>query len=270
MTAAIAGIFDRSAATYERTGAEFFAPMGRELVRLAAPRPGERVLDVGCGRGHCLFPAAEAVGPDGVVVGVDLAPSMVAATAEEARRRGLDRVTVREGDAAAPPVDPGSFDLLLGGFVIFFLPDPASGVRAWARALRPGGRLTLSTFQRQDPGYEQMLKAINAFVPGEGGREPRRPTQQFRTEEPLTEVLSENGFVEIVHRVARFETRFADADHLWEWNLSHGGRGLVERVPEDRAGEVRAAAAEAAEAMRNADGDLVLRTEARYTTAVRP
>ncbi|HEX2312289.1 MAG TPA: methyltransferase domain-containing protein [Thermomonospora sp.] len=272
MKSAIAGVFDRSAATYEQVGPEFFAPMGRALVRRADPRPGERLLDLGCGRGHCLFPAAEAVGPDGAVVGMDLAPSMVAATAAEAARRGLDHVTVREGDAGDPPVGPGSFDVLTAGFVIFFLPDPAAGVRAWTRALRPGGRLAISTFERQDPGYEQTLKAIGAFVPDreEGGRQVPRPTERFDSAQTLTDVLAGNGFTDVRHEVEVFETRFTGPDQLWDWTLSHGGRGMVEQVPEDRLDEARAAAAEAAEVLRAPEGDLVLRTDARFTTALRP
>ncbi|MBA9004340.1 class I SAM-dependent methyltransferase [Thermomonospora cellulosilytica] len=266
MKAAIAGIFDRSAASYERTGPEFFAPMGRELARRAAPRKGERVLDVGCGRGHCLFPLAEAVGPEGEVLGLDLAPGMVEATAAEARARGLDQVTVRIGDAADPGVEPGSFDLVTAGFVIFFLPDPAAGVAAWARALRAGGRLAISTFAAQGV-HERVMKAIGPFVPKEEGGGPKRPVEMFRSAEAVTAVLGEGGFTDVEHRNVTFETRFTGPDQWWEWIGSHGGRGTLERLPEDRVEDARAAAYEVMETARTPDGALVLHTEARFTTA---
>nr|WP_308784713.1 methyltransferase domain-containing protein [Phytohabitans houttuyneae] len=98
----IAGVFDRAAPTYEQTGVAFFDPIGAALAERAGLRAGERVLDVGCGRGASLLPAAEAVGPSGVAAGIDLAPGMVAATAAEARRRGLTQVHVKVGDAEAP------------------------------------------------------------------------------------------------------------------------------------------------------------------------
>lgn len=270
MKAAIAGVFDRSAATYEQLGPEYFGPMGRALAGRAAPRPGERVLDLGCGRGHCLIPLAEAVGPSGRVLGLDLAPGMVEAAAADARRLGLAHVSVRVGDAAEPDVEPGSFDLVTAGFVIFFLPDPAAAVRAWRRALRPGGRLTISTFNGQDPNYKHLLKVVGAFVPERPeDRDARRP-EMFRAAEAVTAVLGEGGFQDIDHHYVTFETRFGDPDQWWEWIGSHAGRGTLERLPEDRVEDARAAAYEAMEAARTPEGVLAIRTEVRYTTARRP
>src|SRR5689334_4965853 len=91
--ARIAGIFDRAAPTYDQTGVEFFGPPGRELVRLAGIAAGQRVLDLGCGRGNVLFPAAEAVGPTGEVIGVDFAPGMLTATTRAAEDHPWVRVT---------------------------------------------------------------------------------------------------------------------------------------------------------------------------------
>ncbi|WP_371127167.1 methyltransferase domain-containing protein [Streptomyces sp. 2112.3] len=83
--------------------------MGRRLVDLAAPRPGERLLDVGCGRGAALFPAARAVGPAGRVVGpagravgIDIADTMIEAARAEAARAGADNVELLVMDAERP------------------------------------------------------------------------------------------------------------------------------------------------------------------------
>ncbi|MEU8615659.1 methyltransferase domain-containing protein, partial [Actinoplanes sp. NPDC048791] len=94
------GTFDAAAASYDSVGVDFFTPMGAELVRRAAIRPGEYVLDVGCGRGAVLLSAAAATGPTGRVVGIDLAPSMVELTA--AATAHLPGVTVQVGDAQQP------------------------------------------------------------------------------------------------------------------------------------------------------------------------
>jgi ubiquinone/menaquinone biosynthesis C-methylase UbiE len=263
----IAGVFDRSAATYEQVGPEFFAPMGRELARRAAPRAGERVLDVGCGRGHCLLPAAEAVGPDGAAVGVDLAPGMVAATAADARRRGLAQVTVRVGDAAAPEVEPGSCDVVTAGLVIFFLPDPEAALRAWARALRPGGRLALTTFTAMDPAYGAAMKAVSGFVPQVESAPTRPAAERFRTGESVTEALATTGFTAVRHEDVTFQTRFADLDEWWNWIWSHGGRDMLEKIPEDALDAARSAGNAAMEAARTPEDDLAIHTTVRYTTA---
>ena len=98
----IGRLFDRAAASYDRVGNALFAPAGAALAAAAALRPGDRVLDVGCGRGAALFPAAEAVGVTGSVTGIDLAAAMVAATAADITRRGVANASVRVGDAESP------------------------------------------------------------------------------------------------------------------------------------------------------------------------
>ncbi|HTF08889.1 MAG TPA: methyltransferase domain-containing protein, partial [Asanoa sp.] len=163
--ARIAGVFDRAAPTYEQSGVEFFAPPGRELVARARVRLGERVLDLGCGRGDVLLPAAAAVGPTGEVIGVDFAPGMIAATTDAAK--DLPWVRVTAGDADYPDFPPGSFDAVTAGFMVFLLPDPPAAVARWARLLRPGGRLALSTFAEgrdaTDAFYRDRTAALLPF-----------------------------------------------------------------------------------------------------------
>src|SRR6266576_6371116 len=112
------------AATYDRVGVDYFEIFGRQLVATAHLAPGERVLDIGCGRGAVLFPAADAVGAQGQVTGIDLSPGMVQATASEVEHRGLNHVDVHVMDAQGPTLPTASYDVVLAGLAIFFLPDP--------------------------------------------------------------------------------------------------------------------------------------------------
>jgi len=82
--------FDRAAETYDRVGVDLFQPIAARLLEGLEPKVGERVLDIGCGRGAVLVPLAAAVGRTGRATGLDLAPQMVAAAADEAARAGLD------------------------------------------------------------------------------------------------------------------------------------------------------------------------------------
>ncbi len=68
---AVVGVFDRAAATYDRVGVDLFGPIAERLVEELDPRPGKRLLDVGCGRGAVLLRAAARVGPSGTLDGVD-------------------------------------------------------------------------------------------------------------------------------------------------------------------------------------------------------
>jgi ubiquinone/menaquinone biosynthesis C-methylase UbiE len=111
----VAAIFDRAAAAYDQVGPPFFAHFGRRLVELARLAPGERVLDIATGRGAVLFPASEAVGPAGQVMGIDLAPAMVAATQAEATARGSTNITLQPMDATI--MDPENCTVSPGVFV---------------------------------------------------------------------------------------------------------------------------------------------------------
>ena len=95
----VAGVFGRSAETYDRVGPSMFVPVGRRLVALAQLPAGATVLDVATGRGAVLFAAAEQVGPQGRVIGIDLAEAMVQETATDIRRQGLANAAVRPMDA---------------------------------------------------------------------------------------------------------------------------------------------------------------------------
>ena len=100
---------------------------------------GERILDVGCGPGFYARELLDEIGPGGSIVAVDASPDMLAL----ARRRceGHSNVTFREGNAAALPVDDGTFDAALCVQVMEYVPDPAAALAEIHRALRPGGRV---------------------------------------------------------------------------------------------------------------------------------
>ncbi|MFD9520662.1 class I SAM-dependent methyltransferase [Streptomyces sp. NPDC059979] len=103
-------------------------------------RPGDRVLDAGCGTGRALTPLRAAVGPAGTVLGADLTPQMLAA-AQRAGRAAEG--TLLLADAARLPLRDGALDAVFAAGLIAHLPDPAANLRELARVVRPGGRLAL-------------------------------------------------------------------------------------------------------------------------------
>jgi ubiquinone/menaquinone biosynthesis C-methylase UbiE len=266
--AGIAGVFDRSAETYDSVGVEYFTAFGRRLVGHAALRPGERVLDLGCGRGAVTFAAAEAVGPGGEVLALDLAPGMVRRTAGEAAARGLGQVTVRVGDAEAPDVPEGAaYDAVLLGLVIFFLPDPRGALATYRGLLRDGGRLAMTTFPPQpDGGWGRVGKVLQRYLPG--SRNVARPDEgPLASPEALAATLRDLGFADARSETESFDTAFRDLDHWWQWAWSHGQRAALERVPE---GDLDALRAECYAILRGEcddTGALRLRQYVTYTVA---
>jgi ubiquinone/menaquinone biosynthesis C-methylase UbiE len=139
----------------------------RALVRAAlAARPGERVLDVGCGPGFYTEELLDEVGREGAVVGVDASPQMLAVAAKRCER--FPNVAFQEGDAIALPVQEASFDAALCVQVLEYVADATAALAQMHRALRPGGRVvvwdvdwgTLS-WHSEDP--ERMARVLRAW-----------------------------------------------------------------------------------------------------------
>lgn len=103
-------------------------------------RPGDRVLDAGCGTGRALPPLRAAVGPSGVVVGADVTPAMLHAAVRAGRDRD-GRLLLT--DVAALPLRAHSLDAVFAAGLIAHLPHPADSLRELARVVRPGGVLAL-------------------------------------------------------------------------------------------------------------------------------
>ncbi|BCB83157.1 class I SAM-dependent methyltransferase [Phytohabitans suffuscus] len=232
-TDSVVEAFDEAADAYDQVGVDFFGPFGAELVRRADVKRAERLLDVGCGRGAVLFPAARAVGRDGHVTGADAAATMVDLTGAEAARRGLRQVTVVVGDAQEPAFPAGSFDVVTAGLVVFLLADPHAALRAYARVLRPGGRLAVSTFADQDPAYGQAMRAMAAHLPADAGRPPT-PDPMFASAEATMAAVAGAGFGDITCTEFSVVSRFSDAEHWLTWCWSHGARALLRQIPADR------------------------------------
>ncbi len=107
-------------------------------------RPGETVLDIGCGAGFDTLIAARQVGHTGRVIAVDMTPAMLEKTAASARDLGLDNVDCRQGLAEDLPLDSESVDVAISNGVINLCPDKMAVMREVHRILKPGGRFQIA------------------------------------------------------------------------------------------------------------------------------
>ena len=266
---AVAGVFDRASETYDQLGVEFFGPVGRALVELTGVAEGDDVLDVGCGRGAVLFPAADATGRTGSVLGIDLAPGMVRRTGADAAGRGLSWVRVEQRDAQEPGLPAAAYDVVLSSLVIFFLPDPRAGLTAWRRAARDGARLGITTFSsRDDPRWSWLGELFPDRDPRAtrvGGDEKTSP---FATDDRLHELLAAAGWRDARSETREHVTTFRDPADWLPFSWSVGSRMYWERMPEERRPEIERQALEHLTRMAAEPEGLTQRNEVRYTTAV--
>jgi arsenite methyltransferase len=122
---------------------ESFCGVGNPL-SLGEIRPGQVVLDLGCGAGMDCILAARKVGPAGKVIGVDMTAEMVAKARENGKCQGLANVEFRQGDLENLPLPDASVDLVISNGVFNLCPDKARVLAEAFRVLRPGGRLQMA------------------------------------------------------------------------------------------------------------------------------
>jgi demethylmenaquinone methyltransferase/2-methoxy-6-polyprenyl-1,4-benzoquinol methylase len=144
----------------------------RRLVQLAAPRPGERLLDLCTGTGAIVLAFARRE-PQLIITGVDLSAEMLAvgrAKLETLRRPA--QITLQEGDALATGFRDGRFDLVTIAFGLRNLPDYQQALREMRRVLRPGGRLLILEFGLPSaPLFRAIYRPyMRHWVPWLGGR----------------------------------------------------------------------------------------------------
>jgi SAM-dependent methyltransferase len=132
-------------------------------------QPGAVVLDLGSGAGVDCFLAAEAVGPAGRVIGVDMTPEMIARAKRHAESAGIQNVEFRLGEIEHLPVADAAVDVVLSNCVINLAPDKRQVFDEIRRVLRPGGRAYLSDISLTAPlpaAVRQDPQAIASCVGG--------------------------------------------------------------------------------------------------------
>jgi ubiquinone/menaquinone biosynthesis C-methylase UbiE len=254
MWASVADAWGRQADAVDARSAELTARM----LELAAPAPGERVVDLAAGPGGAGLAAAALVGPYGEVVLSDVAPEMVEIAATRARRAGLENVTTRVLDLEAIDEPDGSFDVVLCREGLMLVGDPGRAAAEMRRVLRPGGRAAIAVWAGVE--HNPWLGLIAASLSAELGQPVPPPGTphpfSLGGEGQLEDVLTGAGLVDVRVEELAVPYRGASAEDWWESRIGLAGP-LAQRVrtlqPEVLAA-ARARALEAARAFETPDG----------------
>jgi ubiquinone/menaquinone biosynthesis C-methylase UbiE len=237
--------FNTVAADYDR-GPGCFAHFGRRLVAVADIQPGQRILDVASGRGAVLFPAAERAGSSGDVVGVDLADEMARATNEAAAQRGL-AARVRVMDAENLDFPDAAFDRVLCGFGVMFFPDQDRALREFARVLKPGGRIALSTW------HVTQAREVETAMLESGVNLPRQPGWISEAGD-LTQLLSRAGYSDVNVTIDWHSFRYSGIEEYWVQARGTGMRRAMDAMDAAQTERVRARLSEQFRPLQRPDG----------------
>ncbi len=234
------------------------ATVTQELLRLSAPQPGERVLELACGPGGVGIAAAPLVGPDGEVVLSDVAREMTAIAAARAAAAGATNVRTCELDLEQIAQPDASFDVVLCREGLMFAADPGRAAREIGRVLRPGGRMVVAVWgpRERNPWLGLVLTALSAQL-GQPVPPPGVPGP-FSLDDPgqLSGVLTAAGLTDVVVGEIGVPLRAASFDE-WLTRTSALAGPLAKRLeslPEDAVRALRGRLEEAVRPYETAGG----------------
>ena len=169
-------------------------PFGAAALKAAAPKPGERVIDVGCGCGETSIEIARLVGPAGSVLGIDVSQPMLAVARSHGQSANL---SFQEADASGSPL-PAGVDLLFSRFGVMFFSEPSAAFSHLRKSLRAGGRCVFVCWRTpRDNAWAMtpLAAARQALDITPPQSDPNAPGPfAFADEERLQTILSAAGF----------------------------------------------------------------------------
>lgn len=214
--------FEVAAEAYERYMGRFARPLGAALLAGLELRPGQRVLDVGCGPGTLIGPLVDRLGV-AAVSAVDPSVSFVATV-----RSGWPELDIHAASAEQLPFADASFDATIAQLVVHFMTDPVAGLREMARVTRPGGIVTASVWDAAggagplDP-FWRAVGELDPDAPGERELPGARAGH-------LAELATEAGLHVVVQDRITVRASYEGFDEWWrtfELGVGVGGTYLA-------------------------------------------
>jgi SAM-dependent methyltransferase len=174
-------------------------PISDRLIAAAAPKPGDRVIDVGCGCGATTIDFAARVSPSGEVLGLDISKPMLARARERAARDLPIRLEL--ADATVYDFDPQRADLVVSRFGVMFFADPARSFANLRKGLKAGGRLAFACWRaaKLNPFFVLPLREAGKHAPPLPETDPEAPGPfAFASDARVRRILSDAGYANIV------------------------------------------------------------------------
>lgn len=255
------------ATRWDTSGAAWNRPVAERLVQRAGLRSGMAVLDAGCGVGAATIPAARAVGPSGLVTGVDSAAAMIVRARREAARAGVRNVIFTCEDASVLPYPASSFDAVISSLALAYLLRPAQALHGWHHLLPPGGTLAFSWTQAEDPAWTAVFAAVDAFLPPGFPPDLLPPGARQWSAAEAERMLPPQ--MEVSTATEPVTTCYSSADHWWASAWTQAPALAWSHIPRSARGDARQAAFAVLAGFTAPDGSVQRTRAVGYTVARR-
>lgn len=222
--------YNAAADFYDASPLGFWDYFGRRTIELASLVTGSRVLDVCCGTGASALPAAEAVGPTGSVVGVDLAEGLLEMARAKSMQLRLGNIEFELGDMLSLRFPAASFDAVVCVFGVFFVPDMAKAVNELWNRVRPGGKLAVTTWGANfcEPANDAFWRSIKKVRPDL--YKGFNPWDRISDPASLRKILDEAAVAAPKIIVENRLHPIKSPDDWWTIILGSGYRGTIEQM----------------------------------------
>jgi SAM-dependent methyltransferase len=233
---------------------------GEAALAAHPPRPGDRVVDLGCGFGDTTQRLAELVGADGDALGIDVSEPFIDLASKEAEEAGAANVRFSVGDVQVTEFEE-SFDYAFSRMGLMFCANPVQALRNVCKALTPGGRICAVVWRRKldNEWVRRAELVVDQYLdPPEETDQPTCGPGPFSmaNADTVSEQFKIAGFEQISLQRCDLPLKIGrDLDHAVEFNMALGPAGEVLRLWEDRIEEIKPKiAAELREALADLDG----------------
>jgi SAM-dependent methyltransferase len=213
------------------------------VLKAAQLRPGMYVLDLASGVGEPAIAIAEAVGPNGRVIGTDIGPGMIEFAAELARRKGLGNIDFRVADVESLPFPDNTFDVVSSRFGVMFFTDHVKAFRECLRVLKRGGRVAFVVWGSRDQLFlSATLGVISKYVEVPAPDPDAPHAFMFGEHGLLTSQLRAAGFADAREEVRTFIGRWnGTPEQYWQQftEVAAPFRPLIAKLTPDALAKVK-------------------------------